>query len=529
MARSNNFPVEIIFDKKAREKLIKGMNIVADAVGATLGPKGRNVAINKAYGAPDIIHDGVSVAKRIDLLDHFQDMGAQLLKEAAIQTNNEAGDGTTTATILAQAIVNKGFENIQAGANPMTLKQELEEARDLVIKELKKLSREIKEDEEVEMVATISSASTEIGKIVAEAIKKTGKDGIITIEEGKGVKTEIEYKEGLEFDRGYSSSYFVTDGERAESVIEDPYILLTDIKINTQNQLVPFLEMLSKNGIKNIVIIGEVLEEAQAVMVINKIRGAFNSLAVQAPAFGERQTDELEDIAAFTGGKVISQASGRQLDSVVIEELGRADKIISDRDKTKILGGKGDKGTLAKRIKDLEEQIKIANTEYDEGIKRDRLAKLTNKAATIKVGAVTDVELSDKKERTIDAKNAAKSSIEEGIVAGGQVTLMTISQMNFWPNTPGAKILREAIKKPFRILMENAGYDYAEALGKITPIKYPMAIDVMDGEVKNMIEAGIMDPTKVERSAIEKAVSVATMALTTSVAISEPYQNKEIK
>ena len=529
MARTNNFPVEVIFDKEAREKLIKGMNIVADAVGATLGPKGRNVAINQAYGAPDIIHDGVSVARRIDLFDHFEDMGAQLLKEAAIKTNEEAGDGTTTATILAQAIVNKGFENIQAGANPMTLKQELEEARDLVVAELKKLARKIEKDEEIEMVATISSVSAEIGKIVAEAIKKTGEDGIITVEEGKGIKTEIEYKEGLEFDRGYSSPYFVTDGERVEAVIEDAYILLTDIKINNQHQILPFLEMLAKNQIKNLVIVGEVLEEAQAVLVVNKLRGAFNTLAVQAPAFGDRQIDELEDIAVFTGGKVIAQASGRELGSVVIEELGRADKVIADRDKTKILGGRGDKGLIARRIKDLQEQIKIANTEYDEGIKRDRLAKLTSKAATIKVGAITDVELSDKKERTIDAKNSAKSSIEEGIVAGGQVALMTISQMDFWPDTPGAKILREAIKKPFRILMENAGYGYAEALGKITPIKYPVAIDVMDGQVKDMIEAGIIDPVKVTRSAIEKAVSVATMALTTSVAISEPYKDKETK
>lgn len=523
----SRFPIKTIFGIEAREKLQKGINIVADAVGSTLGPKSKNVAINEASGAPRIIHDGVSVAKAIDLFDEFEDMGAQLVKEAAIKTNTVAGDGTTTATILSQALVNKGLEVIASGKNPMTLKDEVEEALKLSIKELKKLSKDIQNDKDVERVATISSADPKIGKLVAEAIKKTGKDGVIRVEQGKGLETEVEYKQGMEFDRGYYSPYFVTNNETVEAVIENPYILITDLKINHNHELVPFVEMLFKNKVKDFVIIGEVQEEALATLVVNKLKGAVNVVAVQAPAFGGRRIDELEDIAILTGGKVISADEGRGLDSVQLEELGRASLVIADRDKTIIQGGSGTKAAIQARVNELKKQMEVANTMYDKDIKRERMAKLSNGMAIINVGAVNEVELADKKERVIDAVSAAKASMDEGIVAGGQITLLTISQMEIWPDTVGAKIFREAIKQPFKVLMSNTGYAPEEAMVKISPIKYPIAIDVMDGKVKDMVEAGVIDPTKVTRSALENAVSVAGMAFTTNTLISEPYEKEK--
>lgn len=519
-------PVNIKFGSEARKKMLKGMNLLADAVSSTLGPKANNVAINQAYGAPRIIHDGVSVARVIELSDPFEDMGAKLLKEAAIKTNDRGGDGTTTSTILAQSLVNKGLTMIESGINPMTLKSELEEASKLVIEKLTGLKQEIK-DKDIERVATISSADPEVGKMVAEAIEKVGKDGLVTTEEGKGFKTEVEYKTGLEFDRGYatSSSYFVTDQNKAEAVLEDAYILMTDIKINHNHQIVPFLEKILKDR-KNLVIIGEVQEEALSTLVVNKLRGAINVLAVQAPAFGDRRLDELDDIASVVGGVVIRQDSGRDIASVTIEELGRADKVVADRDTTKIQGGHGNKALLKERIQQLKDQIEVANTEYDGAIKKQRLAKLSGGVAIIKVGAINEVELADKKERVIDAISASKSAIEDGIVAGGQIAYLTVSQMDFWPDTLGAKVLRDAIKTPFKILMENAGYDYAESMAKILPIKYPMAIDVMDGKVKDMLKFGIIDSFKVIKSALENAVSVASMAFTTNTLISEPYKNE---
>lgn len=514
-------PVKVKFGSEARRSMLKGMNILADAVSSTLGPKGRNVAINQAYGAPRIIHDGVGVAKTIELSDEFEDMGAKLLKEAAIKTNDRGGDGTTTSTILAQSIINKGLVTIEAGYNPMTLKSELEEASKLVIEKLNELKQEIK-DKDIERVATISSTDPEVGKMVAEAIKKVGKDGLVTTEEGKGFKTEVEYKSGLEFDRGYStsSSYFITDPNKAEAVIEDAYILMTDIKINYNHQIVPFLERILKDK-KNLVIIGEVQEEALSTLVVNKLRGSLNVLSVQAPSFGDIRIDELEDIASVVGGVVIRQDSGRDIASVTVEELGRADKVTTDRDTTKIQGGRG---TLLKsRIQQLKDQLELSNSEYDTSIKKQRLAKLAGGVAVIKVGAITEVELADKKERVIDAISASKSAIEEGIVAGGQIAFLSVSQMDFWLDTPGAKILREAIKTPFKILMKNAGFDYAESMAKILPIKYPVAIDVMDGKVKDMLKSGIIDSFKVVKSALENAVSVAGMAFTTRTLISESY------
>lgn len=524
----NRFPSKVIFGKEAREELLKGINIVANAVSEALGPKSRNVAINRSAGAPSVIHDGVKIAQSIDLIEEMQDMGAQLLKEAAIKTNDIAGDGTTTSIVLAHALINKGHEYIMSGTNPMTLKEELEEASKFAISELQKLSREVKDDSEIERVATISSADPFIGKLVSEAITKVGKDGVIDVEMGKGFETEVEYKQGMELDRGYKSPYFVTDQNTVEAVVDDPYILLTNKKINHGLELVPFLEKFIKVS-KNLVIIGEIEEEALATLVVNKLKGHLNVVAVQPPAFGDRQIDELEDIAVLTGGTVVTVESGRKLNSVEVEELGRADKFKADRDKATILGGKGKPAVIKAYTSKLRNQLEMANTEFDGGIKKERLAKLLGGVAIIKVGAVTEVELADKKERVIDAVRSAQASAEEGIVAGGQIAYLTVSQVNNWPKTRGAELLRQSIKEPFRVLMENTGYDYAESLGKIMPINYPTAIDLRDGEVKDMIEAGVIEPLKVVRSALENAVSVAGMIYTTSVLVSEPYQTIDTK
>ncbi len=532
------FPSEVIKEKRVRSKLIKGMNIVADAVSSTLGPKSWNVAINQPDGVPKIIHDGANVAKSIDLFDHFEDMGAQLLKEAAIQTEISAGDGTTTSTIIAQSLINSSFENIVAGKNAMTLKDEIEKASKILIDQLKQLSQPINGHEDIKRVATISSASEETGELIASIFEKVGKDGVIRIEEGKTYDTYVEYKDGLEFDRGWatSSDAFVTDHNTAEAVVENPFILLTDIKANHAYQIIDFLNNFAKfcqekKVEANLVIIGEVHESALHTVVINHLREdlPFRSLVVQAPAYGARRLDELEDLAVVVGGTVIRADSGRDLKSVRMEELGKAEKVIADRDKTIIQGGKGREGAVKSRVKELEGQIKIANTEYDKEIKEERRAKLIGGMATIWVGATTETETADKKERLKDAVAACRAAVEEGIVAGGQSTLMYLSQQDFWPKTTGADILRQAIKRPFKVLIENSGFEYAESLGLISPIEYPKAIDVNDGKVKDMIKSGIIDPVKVERCAIENAVSVAVMAITTKTLVSQPYKEHETK
>ena len=523
----SKFIKSIIFGLEARDKMLRGMNILANAVGSTLGPRSRNVAVDKAPDQdipPTVLHDGVSVAKSINLKDVHEDMGVRLLKSASIKTNEVAGDGTTTSVIIAQALVNEAFKNITAGANPMLLKQQIEEAAKQVIEELKKLAKPIKTDEEIEQVASIAAADPEIGKLVAEAIKKVGNDGVITIEEGTSFETSVTYKQGMELDRGYAttSPYFQTNGETTEAIIENPYILLCDKKLNYAHQLVPFLDKFVKETkSKNIVIFaGEVIEEALQFLVINKLRGNLQVLAVQAPAFGDRRIDELEDMAVLTGGMAILEDAGRQLDSVDIVELGRADKVVADRDKTIILGGKGDKKAINKRISDLRGQIKNANTPYDADIKEERLAKLAGGVAVISVGGATEVEIKEKKERVIDAKSATKAAIEEGIVAGGEITLLNIAS-KLSGDTLGSQILKEALKEPFKRLMTNSGFDYAEIREKMSGHSYPEGIDVLDGEIKDLIKAGIVDPVKVTRSALENAVSISIMAMTCEFLITD--------
>ena len=516
----------IISGQEAREKLLAGINKLADPVASTLGPRSRNVAINNPHSTPEVYKDGVTVARRINLEDDFEDMGAELLKEAAVKTNEVAGDGTSTATILAQAIINEAFKVIAAGTNPMLLKQEIEEALKLILEELKKIKKDISTPEEIIQVASISSADPILGKLIGEAFNKVGKDGVITVEDGKSFETTVEYKQGMEIDRGFLSQYFKTNEDTEEAIIEDPYILLTDKRINYGHEIVPFLETFLKSGNKNLVIFaGEVVEEALATLVVNKLRGNINVCAIQAPAYGDRREHELEDLAVLTGGYVLLQESGRELKSITIEELGRADKVIADIDKTIIINGHGSKKGIEKRIEEIKQQIKHANTDFDKLIKEERLAKLAGGVAVVNIGSVTETELKEKRERVIDAINAPKAAAEEGIVAGGEITLLSMAN-SLQNGTLGARILQEAIKQPFKRLIENSGLDYAEIREKMSGHLYPEGIDVIDGQIKNLIEAGIIDPAKVVRSALQNAVSVAVLTMTTSTLITDIKEEK---
>ena len=521
----SRFPKQIRFSPDALNKIVEGVNIVADAVSTTLGPKGANVAINQGHGAPIVMHDGVTVAQHIDLPDVFQDMGAQLIKEAAQKTVDRVGDGTTLTTVLAREIITEGHKLTLAGKNPQTLKAELEKELTSVKKELSKLSLSVQSQEQIQQVATISSASPNIGEMIAQAHEKVGKEGYITSEIGKGFETTIEYKQGMEIDRGYLSSGFITNQATVEAEIENPYILVTDKKFGFANELIPFLENFMKweTENKNLVIIaGEVVEESLAMLVINHLdaRSPFHCVAIQAPAFGGRRTDELEDIATLTGGNVILEESGRKIESVILEELGRADKIVSDRDHTVIYGGRGTKETITARIGDIRAQITVANTDFDRKIKEQRLAKIAGGVAIINVGASTEPEVRELQERVIDAIAATKAAVEEGVVAGGEITLFEIAKKIKHP------VIKAALQAPFKKLMENADIEYADAVKKLTGRKYPWGIDVMDGHRKDMLKAGIIDPTKVLRLALEHAVSVAATTLTTKVSISEVPDEK---
>lgn len=520
------FPKHLKFNLKAREKLLKGINTTCDAVASTLGPRASNVAINQGQGAPLIIHDGVTVSNFIDLPDPFEDMGAQLVKEGCGKTVDRAGDGTTLTAVLIKAIVNEGDKLVRAGFNAQAVKRELELEISKVNKNLKELSKGISSKDEVEQVATISSASETLGKMIAEAHEKVGKEGIITADIGRGFETTIEYKQGMEIDRGYLSSYFVTNNEKVEAEIENPYILVTDKRFGHASELLPFIENFMKweTENKNLVIIAsEVVEESLALLVVNHLdtRSTIRCIAINAPAFGGRRTDELEDIAILIGGQVILHESGRKIESVILEELGRADKVVSDRDKTIIFGGRGKKEAIQQRISDLREQIKTGNTTFDEQIKEQRMAKLAGGIAVINVGAATETEARDIKERVIDAIAATKAAVEEGIVAGGEIAFLHLARKTKNP------ILQKAFKEPFKTLLANAGIEYADAVRKLTGKTYPWGIDVMDGHRKDMLKAGIIDPLKVVRLAIENAVSVSVMALTTNVLISEVPDDKK--
>jgi len=520
------------FDSEAREKLLKGVNILTEAVATTLGPKGRNVALDKKWGAPNVVHDGVTVAKEIDLEDPFENMGAQLIKEAASKTNDVAGDGTTTATILAQAMVAEGLKNIQAGANPMILKHGMEKAVTALVEELKRMSKKISTQEEIAQVATIAAADAAIGNLIAEALQKVGKDGVVTVEEGKTTEMSVDYKEGMEFDKGFVSPYFVTDTDKMDSSIEDAYILITDKKISTAVDLVPFLEKFVQVSKSLVIIADEVEGEALALLVVNKLRGSFNVLAVKAPGFGDSRKETLEDIAILTGGQVISEDTGVKFESVEVDQLGRAGRVTSDKDNTLIVDGKGAKGKIEARIAQIRRELAASDSEFDKEKLQERLAKLAGGVAVVNVGAATEIELKEKKERVIDAVAATKAAIEEGIVAGGEVALLRAAKaldtvtVDGSEEKVGVEIVKKALEQPFRMLVKNAGMDEGVALSKVLDSTGNMGIDALDGTVKDLVKAGIIDPVKVTRSALQNAASVAVMVMTTHVLVTDaPEKN----
>lgn len=529
---------QIIYGDDARQKLLSGVTKLASAVVTTLGPRGRNVAIDKKWGAPNIIHDGVSVAKEIELEDAFENMGAQLVKEAASKTNDAAGDGTTTATLLAHQLVVAGMRNVTAGSNPMLMKNGIDKAVDAVVTELKRVKTDVKKEDWVK-VATISAQNENIGKKIAEALSLVGKDGVVEVEESKGFEIEIEHKDGMAFDKGYVSSYFVTNSDHMEAEMENPYILVTDQKVSSIQEMVPFLESFVKVS-KNLVIIADDVEgEALATLVVNKMRGTFNILAVKAPGFGDRRKAMLEDIAILTGATVISGDLGRKLDSVKVEDLGRADKVVASKDETKIVGGKGDKKSLEARVNQLRSEADKSTSEFDKEKIAERLAKLTGGVAVIKVGAASEVELKEVQERVKDAVGATKAAIEEGIVAGGGVALLRaasvldkmivdLAKTADEDEVVGVKIVKGVLEQPLRWLAKNSGADDGWVVKKVLENKgASYGWNAATLEFGDMIAMGVLDPVKVTRHALQNAASVASMVLTTECLVTDVKEKEK--
>jgi len=529
---------QLVFSEDARRKLKNGINVVAEAVSATLGPKGRNVAVDRKFGSPTITHDGVSVAKEIELDDPFENMGAQLLKEAASKTNDIAGDGTTTSTVLAHAIVNEGLKALEAGYNPMLLKRGIEQATDTVVAELRKMAVKIDTKEEIASVATNSAADAEIGGLIADVMDKVGKDGVITVEESKSMQFETEYVEGMQFDRGYLSPYFITDTEQMEASIADAYVLINEKKISAAQDIVPLLEKLVQLGKRELVIIAEDIDgEALATLVLNKLRGMLNVLAVKAPGFGDRRKAMLQDIAILTGGTVISEETGRKLESTTVQDLGRAEKVVSDKENTTIVGGKGEKSAITGRIKEIRAEIDRSTSDYDREKLQERLAKLSGGVAIIRVGAATETELKEKKHRVEDALSAARAAVEEGIVPGGEISLINAGtsldklKASNEETKVGINIVRKALEAPIRKLASNAGEDGSVIIDTVRRTAAEkgnknIGFNVLSAEYTDMIKAGVIDPVKVVRGALENAASIAAMILTTDVLITDMPEEK---
>ncbi|HLE73468.1 MAG TPA: chaperonin GroEL [Anaerolineales bacterium] len=525
---------QLAFSEEARRHLLAGVNAVAEAVVTTLGPKGRNVALDRKFGAPTITHDGVTVAKEIELEDPFENMGAQLLKEAASKTNDIAGDGTTTSTLLAHAIVTDGMKNLAAGANPMMLKRGIEAATKAISEEIKKQAIKINSKDGIANVASVSAQDREIGNLIADVFDKVGNDGVITVEDSQGLQFETEYVEGMQFDRGYLSAYFVTAPESMEAIIEDAQILIHDKKISVAQDMVPLLEKLVQTGKRNLVIISEDVDgEALATLVLNKLRGMLNVLAVKAPGFGDRRKAMLQDIAILTGATVISEEVGRKLESATMEDLGKAEKVISDKDNTTIIGGKGDAKRIASRIEEIRVEKENSTSDYDKEKLDERLAKLAGGVAIIRVGAATETELKEKKHRVEDAVSATRAAIEEGIVPGGGVALLiarsVLDKLKVGDDDDakvGVQVVRRALEMPMRRIAENAGHDGAVivegVLRKQVETKNKnFGYDVLAEEFVDMVEAGWIDPAKVTRGALENAASIAAMILTTEALVSD--------
>ncbi|MDP2812461.1 MAG: chaperonin GroEL [bacterium] len=518
---------QIIFNEEARVKMKQGVDILANAVKVTLGPKGRNVVLDKGYGAPTITKDGVTVAKEVELEDKFSNLGAEIVKEVASKTNDVAGDGTTTATVLAQSIIVEGLKNVTAGADPLSLKRGIDKATEAVVKNLKKLSKEVSSQEEIEQVASISANDKEIGKIIASAMEAVGKNGVITVEESQSFGIEKEVVEGMQFDKGYVSHYMVTDTEKMQAVYDEPYILITDQKVSSLQDLLPLLESMAQSGKKDLVIIADEIEgEALATLVVNKIRGVFNTLAVKAPGFGDRKKEMLQDIAALTGAKVVSEELGIKLSSANMDMLGSARKVVATKDNTTIVDGKGDEAMVKERVAQIESAIKSADSDFDKEKLQERLAKLTGGVAVIKVGAATETEMKEKKDRIDDALNATRAAVEEGVVVGGGVaylrSLKAIADLKLEGDEDlGAKILFKALSYPLYQIAANAGKDGTVVVNKVLEGKDNFGYNAQDDKFEDLVEAGIVDPTKVARSALQNAASAAGMFLTTEVAITD--------
>jgi len=519
------------FDTAARQSLKEGVDTLANAVKTTLGPKGRNVALDKKWGAPTVTHDGVTVAKEIELEDNFANMGAQLLKQAATKTNDVAGDGTTTATVLAQAIVHEGMRNVAAGANAMLLKRGLDLASAAVVERILELATEVKGRDEIAQVAAISAADPSIGELIAEVMEKVGKDGVITVEESRGLEFETEYTEGMQIDRGYLSPYFVTNTERMEAVLDDPFILITDKKISAIADILPTLEKVAGARAPLVIIAEDVDGEALATLVVNKLRGTLNVLGIKAPGFGDRRKEMLRDIAVLTGGQVISEEIGRRLDSVGLEDLGRARRVVATKDDTTFVEGSGEESAIKGRVDQIRAQIETTTSDYDREKLQERLAKLAGGVAVIKVGAATETELKEKKHRVEDALSATRAAVEEGIVPGGGVTLINaIPSLNDVAAEgdvkTGVEILRRALEEPLRIIARNAGKDGAVVVEMVRRAQQDqkndkIGYDVLADQYVDVVQAGIIDPAKVTRSAVENAASIAGMILTTEALISD--------
>ncbi len=518
---------QIIFGEEARKALKNGVDTLANTIRVTLGPRGRPVALDKKWGAPSVLNDGVSIAKEIELPDPFENMGVQLVKQAATKTNDECGDGTSTSTIVAQAIIGEGFKNIAAGADPMALKRGIDKGVEAIVNELKKMSIPVAGREQVAQVAAISAIDQEIGNLIADVMEKVGKDGVITVEEGKGLKFETEYVEGMKFDRGYISPYFITNAEQMRAELEDPYILITDKKISAINDILPALEKIVQVS-KNLVIIAEDVEgESLATLVVNKMRGTLSPLAVKAPGFGDRRKAMLQDIAVLIGGNVISEEIGRKLDSVTIEDLGRARRVIADKDNTTVVEGKGEAKDIEARIKQIRAEIDISTSDYDKEKLQERLAKLAGGVAVIKVGGATETELKEKKHRVEDALSATRAAVEEGILPGGGVALLNaLSALKKLKvegdEATGVNLLKRALEEPLRCIAGNSGREGSVVINAIKGSKPGIGYDAFKDELGvNMVERGIVDPLKVTRSALQNGASIATMILTTESLVTD--------
>ena len=520
---------EILFNEEARRALGRGVDQLANAVKVTLGPKGRNVVLDKKFGSPTITNDGVTIARDIELPDPFENMGAQLVKEVATKTNDVAGDGTTTATVLAQAMIQEGMRNVAAGANPMILKKGIETAVKTLVEEIKKRSIKVSGKSEIAQVASVSAADEEIGGLIAEAMEKVGNDGVITVEESKGLQTALNVVEGMQFDRGYISPYMVTDPDRMEAVMDNPYILITDRKISAIADMLPTLEKVVKVGKELLIIAEDVEGEALATLVVNRLRGTFKAVAVKAPGFGDRRKAMLEDIAILTGGTVITEDMGRKLDSVELEDLGTARQVRITKDETTIIDGVGDKDVIAKRVSQIRAQVEETTSEFDREKLQERLAKLSGGVAVIEVGAATEVEMKDKKLRIEDALNATRAAVEEGIVAGGGTTFIDIiPALNTLEATgdvqTGINLVKRAVEEPLRQIAYNAGLEGSVVVEKVKNTEAGVGFNALTEEYIDMVKAGIVDPAKVTRSALQNAASIASLVLTTETIVADKVE-----